>query len=192
MSIVDVVVSVALYYRLRAAVLAMLMDVLGVEQVGRLGWDCSSLRREVARRLGDLGVPGQTWNWVRGHASNGYTLWICAPGETLPWPWEGPPGGRMASRVRILRADFRRTDLPLAVRAACDWALSPPAGLVDAAAGFRRRAVQEAGSRSWRLFDEGGGDWLLVCATDVAVDPALRWESDTEEEDDDRLTSIDY
>ena len=195
MAFVALWLSAALHWRVRQAVLAMLMDVLGddeaQERLRRDWWggEGAELRRAIVRRLEDLGV--QNWHWELDHG--GYTLWLLAPGETQE---EGGGGGRRAARVRIHQGDLRRGDSPQVLAAACGWALSPPVGqLVDAAAGFRRRARGEAGTRSWRLFDEGGGDWLLVCATDMAVDAALRWEEDTEEEEeeeDDRLMMIDY
>ena len=201
MAIVALGLSAALYWRLRQAVLAMLMEVLGDDEAQerlRLDWwgvEGAELRRTIVRRLEDLGVQlNWHWEWEGGGYAPGYTLWLLAPGETQE---ERGGGGRRAARVLILQGDLRREDSPQVLAAACDWALSPPVGqLVDAAAGFRRRARGEAGTRSWRLFDEGGGDWLLVCATDMAVDAALRWEEDTEEEEeeeeDDRLMVIDY
>ena len=203
MAIVALGLSAALHWRVRQAVLAMLMDVLGDDEAQERihhdwwGREGAELRRTIVRRLADLGV--RNWHWQlevpgpRAPDQGGYTLWLLAPGETLE---ERGGGGRRAARILILQGDLRRVDSPQVLAAACDWALSPPVGqLVDAAAGFRRRARGEAGTRSWRLFDEGGGDWLLVCATDMAVDAALRWEEDTEEEEeeeDDRLMMIDY
>ena len=205
MAFVALVLSTALHWRVRQAVLAMLREVLGDDEAQerlRLDWwggEGAEMRRTISRRLDDLGVQNWSLNhWVRdprnvaARIPGGYTLWLLAPGETQE---EGGGGGRRAARVRIHQGDLRRGDSPQVLAAACDWALSPPVGqLVDAAAGFRRRARGEAGTRSWRLFDEGGGDWLLVCATDRAVDAALRWEEDTEEEEeeDDRLMMIDY
>ena len=161
----DVAMSVALYHRLRAAILALLLEVLEGED-----GEFAELQRTLVLRLRALGAPRI---FFQRFGLGQHTLWLLAPEETID--------GDDRVVIRVTRSDFRRRDLPL--MEAFAWVRQPYG--TQLVSEFRMRVRGEEGTMSWVMLDEDEGNWLLASRRHGPMQ--LDWEEETDEEGEDRL-----